>query len=55
MDEIKNLLSSFGMTTGLRNDYNHAGMRSNPTKACVLKERLKQRIDKIYSLYMPEE
>lgn len=55
MDEVKNLLSSFGTTTGLRNDYNHAGMRSNPTKVNVLKERLKEVIDCIYGLYMPEE
>jgi len=55
MDVTKSLVSSFCVTTGLRNDFNHAGMRDNPSKVNKLKERLRERIEKIYALYLQDE
>ena len=41
------LASTYKVTTSLRNDYNHAGMRSNPANRQRLISQLKERIDTI--------
>ena len=41
------LASTYKVTTSLRNDYNHAGMRSNPVNRQRLISQLKERIDTI--------
>jgi len=47
-DEVFNqegLVSAFLRLKGLRNDFNHSGMRQNPSNASNLKTRLKQSLD----------
>ena len=44
---LKILAPTFKVTTNLRNDYNHAGMRSNPAKRTGLISNLKERLEKI--------
>lgn len=44
------LASTFKVTTELRNDLNHAGMRPNPTKRDKMMSRLKERLDGIIAL-----
>ncbi|MEY8688149.1 TIGR02221 family CRISPR-associated protein [Bacteroides sp. AN502(2024)] len=47
---VAKLASTFMVTTNLRNDYNHAGMRSNPVKFDTLVKELGKRIDKAYEM-----
>lgn len=44
------LASTFKVTTELRNDFNHAGMRPNPTKRDKMMFRLEERLDGIIAL-----
>lgn len=52
---IKVLASTFMVTTNLRNDYNHAGMRSCPTKRTGLINNLRERLDIILSMIENKE
>lgn len=47
---LKSLASTFLVTTTLRNDYNHAGMRKNPVKQDKFQIKLKKRLDIIFSM-----
>lgn len=49
-DLLKSLASTFLVTTTLRNDYNHAGMRKNPVKQEKFQIKLKERLDIIFSM-----
>lgn len=49
-EHLSVLASTFKVTTELRNDYNHAGMRSNPTKREKLISHLKKRLEIILAL-----
>ena len=49
------LASTFMVTTNLRNDYNHAGMRSCPTKRTGLINNLRERLDIILSMIENKE
>lgn len=49
-ERVKSLCSSFAVCTNIRNDFNHAGMGDNPSKAGKLKKGIKERIDKVMSL-----
>ena len=49
-EQLQKLSSSFMVCTNIRNDFNHAGMRSNPAKATQLKERIKERITKVMDI-----
>lgn len=49
-DLLKSLASTFLVTTTLRNDYNHAGMRQNPAKQDKFQIKLKERLDIIFSM-----
>lgn len=55
MNLLKELHSTFSITTELRNDYNHAGMRDNPVGIKKIANRLKERINKIYALFLKDE
>jgi len=44
------LASSFRVTTNLRNDYNHSGMRSNPTAVSKITNDLKERLEKVMAV-----
>lgn len=46
------LSSTVVVTTQLRNDYNHAGIRNNPTSMNSIVSNLGERIEKIMSLYV---
>ncbi|WP_165155468.1 TIGR02221 family CRISPR-associated protein [Parabacteroides sp. ZJ-118] len=52
---LKSLASTFVVTTTLRNDYNHAGMRKNPAKQNRFQVKLKERLDIILSMIENEE
>lgn len=45
-----NLIKSYSSLVALRNDYNHSGMRDNPSRSEKLKQRIKQCIDTITPL-----
>ena len=47
--EIEKWASTFNVTTNLRNDYNHAGMRPNPAKRTSLIGNLRERLNIIIS------
>lgn len=47
---LKSLASTFVVTTTLRNDYNHAGMRKSPAKPNKFQTKLKERLDIIFSM-----
>lgn len=47
---LKSLASTFIVTTTLRNDYNHAGMRKSPAKQNKFQVKLKERLDIIFSM-----
>ena len=47
---VNNLCSSFAVCTNIRNDFNHAGMGDNPSKAGKLKMGIKERIEKVMNL-----
>lgn len=47
---LKSLASTFVVTTTLRNDYNHAGMRKSPAKQNKFQVKLKERLDIIFSM-----
>lgn len=47
---LKVLASTFVVTTNLRNDYNHAGMRSNPVKRDKLINNLQGRLEVVFSM-----
>lgn len=50
------LSSTVMITTQLRNDYNHAGIRENPTSVNTIIANLGERIDKIMKLFVyPQE
>ena len=49
-DKVKSLCSSFAVCTNIRNDFNHAGMGENPSKAGKLKMGIKERIEKVMNL-----
>ena len=49
-EQLQKLSSSFKVCTNIRNDFNHAGMRNNPAKATLLKERIKERIIKVMDI-----
>lgn len=49
-DLLKSLASTFLVTTTLRNDYNHAGMRKNPAKQDKFQIKLKERLNIIFSM-----
>jgi len=55
MNLVKDLQSTFLITTTLRNDYNHAGMRDNPVKTQKFSNGLKERINKIYVMFLQNE
>ena len=44
---LESLASTYVVTTNLRNDYNHAGMRDNPTNRQHIISQLKKRFDTI--------
>lgn len=52
---LKSLASTFVVTTTLRNDYNHAGMRMNPAKQNKFQAKLKERLDIILSMIENKE
>lgn len=52
---LKSLASTFLVTTTLRNDYNHAGMRNNPAKQNKFQIKLKERLDTIFSMIENKE
>lgn len=45
------LASSYFVTTNLRNDFNHSGMRENPTQTSKISTQINERIVKIYTLF----
>lgn len=47
---LQKLASSFIVTTSLRNDYNHSGMRSNPATKQRIIFQLKERIGIVFSI-----
>lgn len=47
---LQNLASSFVVTTNLRNDYNHSGMRTNPASKQRIIFRLEERMGIVYSM-----
>lgn len=52
---LKSLASTFVVTTTLRNDYNHAGMRKSPAKQNRFQMKLKERLDIILSMIESKE
>lgn len=55
MNLLKELKPTFLVTTTLRNDYNHAGMRDNPVGVKKIADGLKERINKIYAMFLKDE
>lgn len=55
MNLVKDLQSTFLITTALRNDYNHAGMRDNPVGVQKFANGLKERINIIYAMFLQDE
>lgn len=51
-EPVIKLASTFMVTTNLRNDYNHAGMRDSPAKFDSMIKGLGKRIDKAYEMCM---
>lgn len=49
-ESLKKLSSSFMVCTNIRNDFNHSGMRQNPSTATKLKMNIKERIDKVMEI-----
>jgi hypothetical protein len=49
-ENINALCSSFAVCTNIRNDFNHAGMGDNPSKAGKLKMGIKERIEQVMNL-----
>lgn len=52
---LQQLSSTYLATTTLRNDYNHAGIRKNPATTASICHELAIRLDKIRTLFFPEE
>lgn len=52
-DELHALSSSFSVCTDIRNDFNHAGMRENPTPSNKLRKNIEERINKIDNILYP--
>lgn len=52
---LQNLSSTYFVTTTIRNDYNHAGWRDNPTSTDSICQKLEQRLVKIKKMFFPEE
>lgn len=51
---LKSFASTFLVTTTLRNDYNHAGMRQSPAKQYKFQTKLKERLDIVLSMIESE-
>ena len=49
---LQSLTSTFLVTTNLRNDFNHSGMRSNPITVNKLVRELEKRLQKITDLFL---
>lgn len=52
---LQKLSKSFSVCTGLRNDINHSGMRSNPMSSETLKRKIIERIDKVENILNNQE
>ena len=48
---VKDLSSTFLVTTNTRNDYNHAGENTNPTKAQKLIDQIDERLKKVFEYF----
>lgn len=48
---VKDLSSTFLVTTNTRNDYNHAGENPNPTKAQKLIDQIDERLKKVFEYF----
>lgn len=55
LDLLQKLSSTYVVTTNIRNDYNHAGWRDNPTTTDNICKKLGERLAKIKKMLFPEE